>query len=318
MRKSKRDRKRVSLYELLARFATETDAMRHIESLRWKNGRICPRCGSNETRHASHKTMPYWCRPCRKYFSVKTGTLMEGSNIAYRKWMTGIHLLSTSLKGVSSYKLANDIGMHQSNAWFMAHRIRTAWANNASELFGCQAEVDETCLGGKEKNRHQDKKLSAGRGAAGKTAAVGVKERDSRQIKSFKAADTKAVTPHRIVCDNVCQGATVRTDDATAYEGLQQHGCGHETVKHSAGEHVKGQAHANGTESFWSCPKRGYCGAYHEMSPRHLQKHVDEFSARQNVREPDAMVQIDAAVCGLFGKRLKCADLIDGMDGTIH
>ncbi len=318
MHKSRKDRKRVSLYEFLEQFATESDAMEYIESLRWKDGRICPRCESTKTRQASHKTMPYWCRPCRKYFSVKTGTLMEGSNITYRKWLMGIYLLSTSLKGVSSYKLANDIGMHQSNAWFMAHRIRTAWANNASQLFGCQVEVDETYLGGREKNKHKDKKLNAGRGVVGKTAVVGIKERTSRQIKSFRVADTKAITLHQIVCDSVSEGSTVYTDDASAYEGLQQHGYRHETVRHSVGEYVRGQAHTNGAESFWSCLKRGYYGVYHKMSPKHLQKYVDEFSARQNVRELDTMVQIDTTICGLFGKRLKYVELIDGMDGRIH
>ena len=155
MRKSKNERKRVSLYEFMFQFETEADAMAYIESIRWSQGRCCPRCGSKHTSKASHNTMPYWCKPCRKYFSVKTATLMEGSNIEYKKWMMAIYLMSTSLKGVSSYKLSNDIGMRQPSAWFMAHRIRTAWANNVSELFGCEVEVDETYIGGKEKTNTQ-------------------------------------------------------------------------------------------------------------------------------------------------------------------
>ena len=114
----------------------------------------------------------------------------------------------------------------------------------------------------------------------GKTAVAGLKDRDTEQIKSLKVADAKAITLHQIVCDNVSPGATVCTDDATAYEGLAKYGYTHETVTHSVGEYVRGQAHTNGAESFWSCLKRGYCGVYHKMSPKHLQKYVDEFSAR--------------------------------------
>ena len=301
------------------RFESEQNAMEYIESRRWPDGRVCPECSSKETSKASHKTMPYWCKPCRKYFSVKTGTLMEGSRIEYKKWLMAIYQLSTSLKGVASTKLGNEIGVQQGTAWYLNHRIRTAWANNASQLFGCEVEVDETYIGGREKNKHKDKKLNAGRGTVGKTAVVGIKERVSKKIKSFKVADTKAITLHQIVCESVSPGATVYTDDASAYDGLGQRGYTHETVKHSVGEYVKGQAHINGAESVWSCLKRGYYGIYHKMSPKHLQKYVDEFSARQNVRQLDTMVQVDCTIQGLVsGKRLKYADLVSGSDGRLH
>ncbi len=189
MSKRKDERKRVSLYEFMNRFDTEIAAMRYIESLRWEDGRVCPRCESKQTRQASHKTMPYWCKSCRKYFSVKTGTLMEGSNLEYKQWMMAIYLLSISLKGVSSYKLGNDIGMQQRSAWFLNHRIRTAWANNASKLFGCEVEVNETYLGGKEKNKHRGRKLNAGRGTVGKTAVVGIKECAGKRLKHADLID---------------------------------------------------------------------------------------------------------------------------------
>ena len=319
MRKPQNECQRISLYEFMSRFETEQDAMQYIESRRWPAGRVCPDCGSEQTRRASHQTMPYWCGLCRRYFSVKTATLMEGSRISYRKWLMAIYLLSTSPKGVASTRLGSELGIQQKSAWYLSHRIRTAWAEHVARLFGSEVEGDETYLGGKEKNKHKHKKLKAGRGTVGKVAVVGLRERSSGQVKSYQVADTKADTLQRIVCENVAVGSTVYTDDAGAYDGLHRHGYRHETVRHSAGEYVKGRAHINGAESFWSGLKRGYCGVYHKMSPKHLQKYVDEFSARHNVRQLDTMVQIDGTVQGLVStRRLKYVDLVGGADGRLH
>ncbi len=121
--------------EVLRSFECEARARHHVEAIRWRSGRECPRCGSKRTTEASHRTMPYWCRDCRKYFSVKTGTLMEGSNIGIGKWLMAIRLLGASLNGASSAKLGSVLGISQQSAWFMARRIRSAWTKNFSSLF---------------------------------------------------------------------------------------------------------------------------------------------------------------------------------------
>ncbi len=307
--KPKSKRKRIGLGEFMARFGTEEKAREYLESYIWRNGRSCPRCGSVETSEANHKTMPYWCPSCRKYFSVKTGTLMEGSNIKYKDWVMAIYLMGTSLKGVSSTRLANDLNLQQRSAWFLAHRIRKAWANNASELFGQVVEIDEAYLGGLEKNKHKDKRLKKGRGPVGKEAVVAIKQRKGKKVKALRVKSTDAQTLHWIVMKNVVPGTTVYSDDHRSYLGLKKHGYKHEVVHHSLGEYVRGQAHTNGVESFWALLKRGYYGVYHRMSVKHLQAYIDEFSNRTNVRQLDTIDQINATIHGLVGKRLKYKEL---------
>ena len=307
--KPKSKRKRIGLAEFMSGFRTEEKAREYLESYIWRNGRHCPRCGSTETREASHKYMPYWCKSCRKYFSVKTGTLMEGSNITYRNWVIAIYLMGTSLKGVSSTKLANDLNIQQRSAWFLAHRIRQAWANNASELFGKVVEIDEAYLGGLEKNKHKDKKIKKGRGPVGKEAVVAIKQREGKKVKALRVKSTDTQTLHWIVMKNVAPGTTVYSDDHRSYLGLKKYGYRHEVVHHSLGEYVRGQAHTNGVESFWALLKRGYYGVYHRMSVKHLQAYIDEFSNRTNVRQLDTMDQINATIHGLVGKRLKYKEL---------
>lgn len=310
-RLSKKERQRISLYEFMEKFDTEEKCREHFEKLIWGDKRHCPRCGSDNTREASHKTMPYWCSACRKYFSVKMGTLMEDSNITYRKWLMAIYLMSTSLKGVASTKLGNDIGIKQPHAWFLGHRIRESWKNNAELLFGTEIEMDETYIGGKEHNKHGSKKLKAGRGAVGKAPVVGIKDRKTKKVKALKVSTTNANTLHWIVMKNIKPGSTIYTDQHRGYKGLDKKGYKHKSVSHSVGEFVNGIVYTNGIESFWSMLKRGYNGVYHKMSVKHLQKYIDEFSNRHNIRPMHTLDQVNATIAGLAGKRLKYKELIN-------
>ena len=303
----KSHRKGITVVELADMFPDEAAATAWFETKVWPDGRYCPRCGSANTHHASHKTMPYWCTDCRSYFSVKTGTVLEGSKLPLRKWAFAIYMHLTSLKGVSSMKPHRDIGVSQPAAWFMLQRIRKAWDDD-DWPFGGPVEVDETFIGGRERNKHAKDKLRAGRGTVGKTAVVGAKDRTTKRVSAKVIENTDAETLRGFVHEPAEQGATVYTDDARAYRGMS--GVKHEAVKHTVSEYVRDMAHTNGIASFWAMLKRGYHGVYHKMSAKQLQRYVNKFAVRHNVRERDTVDQMARIAQGMVGKRLRYEDLI--------
>ena len=305
----KAHREGITLMQLADMFPDEAAAREWFESQVWADGRTCPRCGSERTHEASHAKSPYRCTDCRAYFSVKTGTALEGSKVPLRKWAFAIYLEVTSLKGVSSMKLHRDIGVTQKTAWFMLHRLREAWALDKGEPFTGPVEVDETYMGGRKKNMSKAKRRQDfGRGPAGKTMVMGAKDRETNRVTAQVIERKDRETMQGFVADHVAPGAKVYTDTAGGYHGMT--GFDHEQVNHNVAEYVRGMAHTNGVESFWSMLKRAHKGTFHKISPKHLQRYVNEFAGRHGIRERDTIDQMQSVIAGMVGRRLMYRELI--------
>ena len=294
--------------QLLKMFPDDATATAWFEDVVWSGERCCGKCGSMSTSTVPNaKPMPYWCPDCRSYFSVRTGTPMARSNVPLRKWAIAIYLCLTSLKSVSSMKLHRDIGVSQPAAWFMLHRIREAWTAPLPGAFAGPVEADETFIGGKAKNMHAAKrKRLTGRGGADKTAVAGVKDRATGRVRASVVERVDGPTLTGFVEDHAAPDAVVYTDEATAYTTLANR----HAVKHGVGEWVRDQIHINGMESFWSMLKRAHMGTFHKLSPKHLNRYVQEFAEKQNMRESDTLDQMRLTVLGLVGRGLPYRALI--------
>ena len=306
----KSHRKGITLAGVLKMFPDDATAEAWIAEGRWPDGPFCPYCGTHNVQSGiKHKTMTHRCRDCpgKPMFSLKTGTVMQGSKIGCRAWAVATYLMTTNLKGISSMKLHRELGITQRSAWHLAHRLRQAF-DTGNVVFTGPIEVDETYMGGKERNKHAIKKMKAGRGTVGKVAVIGARDRDTNTVKARVVVSTDKASLQGFVQAHAKPGAQVFTDDHAAYAGMPD--VEHETVNHSAGEYVVGIVHTNGIESFWVTLKRAHKGVFHHMSPKHLQRYVTEFAGRHNIRPLDTEAQMRAMVHGMKDKVLRYKDLI--------
>ena len=299
-------RQGLTLRQVARKFATEAKAETWFVSQRWPDGIRCPSCDSdNVNTNAKHPTMNYRCRTCRRFFSVKTGTPMASSKISLSDWAIALYLYSTNLKGVSSMRLHRELGITQKAAWHMAHRIREMFDMGVDKFDG-QVEADETYIGGSASNRPAYKRTGE-RGSSGKTAVVGVKDRDSGMVKTQVIESADQATLQAFVHSHTTPSATVYTDEHSGYLGMRRV---HEHVRHSANEYVRGEAHTQGLEGYWSHVKRGIDGVYHWWSVKHISRYLAEFEGRFNLRPMNTIDIMGALVMQGVGKRLRYADLI--------
>ena len=308
----KRIAKTISITELFRKFPTEQSCIDWLEAARWHGKPVCPHCGGDEniTKPAS-KPNTYWHRDCRNHFTVKTGTIMHSSKTDTRNWMIAIYYYMTGRKGISAMQLSKELGVQYRTAWHMGHRIREALKEGGDFILEEIVEMDTTYVGGKEGNKHESKKLKAGRGTVGKQAVMGMKQRGGNVVAGTVDGEDKD-TVQGAVDQWVKPGATVYTDDHKGYKVIAEYPYFHETVSHGAGEYVRGPVHTNSIESVWAVFKRSITGTWHHVSRKHLQRYIDEatFRLNQGNCEVDTIDRMLAVVSRMGGKRVPYRELV--------
>lgn len=287
-----------SFSQMITALPTDEACRIHFEKIRWNNKAACPHCGSVKSYQLCVKGEfkgNYKCGDCRLRYNVKTKTIFEGTHIGLRKWFIAIFLFGSHKKGISSHQIAEDLGITQKSAWFMLCRIRHLYQEDVQTLSNDTAYCDETFVGGKNKNRHKDKKVekSQGRSYKDKTPVFGMIQ--NGRIYTRVIPDTKSSTLGPLVRQLLPEGTTLVTDEWKGYRGLSDT-YEHFYVNHSAKQYEVDGYSTNCVENFWSHLKRGIIGVYHHVTGKHLQKYCDEFAFRFNFRSFEPAIRFDLSL----------------------
>jgi transposase-like protein len=276
-------------------FPTEQSCREYLAKRRWHGTTVCQHCKNTEKIYRFKDGRLYKCGVCRKQFTVTMGTVMESSKIPLQTWFLAAYVIAAHKKGIASVQLAKDMGITQKTAWFLLHRIRYGLGENMfgkNEKLKGVVEADETYVGAPE---HGGKR---GRGAK-KIIVMGMHERGGKVMaQQIDRADVELAS---VVSENVAEGSTLMTDEFKTYNTLN-HLYQHETVNHSRKEYVRGVAHTNTIENFWSVMQRGIYGIYHTVSKKHMNQYCNEFAYRHNTREVTDSERFEDAVMKMEGR----------------
>jgi len=291
-----------TLLDAIRYFSDPDVCLAFVVEMRWPDGVTCPRCGSKGVRFLAKRRI-WECRAKhpKKQFSIKVGTIFEGSALGLDKWLAAMWMIANAKNGVSSYEIARALGITQKSAWFVLHRIRLAMQTETFGKLGGEVEVDETFIGGKARNMHHGKRKAKGRGAAGKAVVMGLLERHG-EVRTQVVPGTKGRTLRPEVLKHVEPGATVYTDELASYRGLDAE-YAHKVINH-AEAYAKGHVHTNGMENFWSLLKRGIKGTYVSVEPFHLFRYLDEQAFRFNTRKDNDAGRFLRVAASIAGRRL--------------
>lgn len=287
-----------SLKQLLQTFKTEADCIHFLEEKLW-NGNVPTSPYDPTSKVYRRKDGYYRCKNTGKNFSIRKGTFMENSNIPLLDWFIAAYLMTSNKNGVNTTQLRVYLNVTKSTAWFMLQRIRQAFEQKHGEKFCGEVEVDETYVGGKNKNRHRNKKVkhSQGRSTKDKAPVFRILQRDGKVFtKVVKNVGWKVLTSTML--RKIRTNTTIYSDEYTAYQRVfdKAKSFTHEIVVHGKGNYVNGDAHTNNIEGFWNITKDAVCGTYNHVSRKYLQRYCDEVTFRFNNRK----VSNGESFCSLF------------------
>jgi hypothetical protein len=309
-----------TLLDAVKHFDPET-ARRYVESIKWADGPACPKCGSVSV-YAIKRGAMHQCREkgCRCQFSLIRDTIFQGTHLTLDKWCLAVWQIANCKNGVSSCEMARSLGISQTSAWHLLHRVRWVIQQCPQGMMGesgTGVEADTTYMGGLMKFMTHERRERARNGYTlhGKAAVHGLKDRRTGTVRARVMGRETGEKVKDHIQENVSPRAFMFTDTARVYDWLPR-GLGkgrfHLTVNHAKGEYARGSVHTNGLESFWNCLRRGCKGTYVRPSPERLQYYVDEQVWRFNMRKLADWERFDAAMRMIVGKRLTYKTLTEG------